>query len=474
MWAKRIGSAGLGGLVGLSGGLWYNWINSLSDRMYTMDDVAAHDSTATGIWVSYEDRVLDVTNFVQEHPGGYDMIMQAAGGPVDYYWAYWARHLNSKKVQPEIEKYTIGRLSDWDGIKVSSDSLYSSDPIRDTHKHAILEGNGPYPCRSQTTPKEMAKQPVTATDAFYVRNHAPVPGPFSHVHVGDLRLSLDELKDFGEVEVRAAMQCAGNRSTQKFKDFGGDAGKGYVKAGIGMIGNADWKGVEILPILKKAYGDIKKGQHIVFEGADGYSASIPAELAEERPVLLVYGMNGQSIPPDHGFPMRVIVPGVIGARCVKWVTSITLSDEECNSCWQKKFYRNRTKALVKAPIQSMICSLNDNEAVHPGVLEVVGIAWGGSSGKRISRVEMSYDAGRTWHECELLDEQPCYQGKFWGWNRWSYTLKVPSEITGNTIELVCRAYDSSGATQPESVTQESGTSGYLYNGWHRLSLRVVA
>lgn len=145
--------------------------------------------------------------------------------------------------------------------------------------------------------------------------------------------------------------------------------------------------------------------------------------------ILAYEMNGEPIPPDHGFPVRLIAPGIVGARNVKWLGKIVLSAEESTSHWQRNDYKSfppskesaspeefaSAYAIQELPIQSAICTPTSGQTVPlvwkqigdqlMPVIELTGYAWSGG-GRAVIRVDLSIDAGKTWHQAELTKEEP--------------------------------------------------------------------
>ena len=203
------------------------------------------------------------------------------------------------------------------------------------------------PWSSETPPDVLEKEGyLTSNEALYVRNHAPVPdcawvpeGESESAYANNHEVSFEvnggasssmttvaELKTrFGTETVTSILQCAGNRASEDIAATGPSGFNGtpfeHIKAG--MVGNAEWTGIALSKVLSALYPSECKAAlkddeeyHVVFEGADGYSASTPLSLvlSRENGCLLVTEMNGKALSPDHGYPLRAFVPGVAGAE----------------------------------------------------------------------------------------------------------------------------------------------------------------
>lgn len=329
---------------------------------------------------------------------------------------------------------------------------------------------------------------VTATDAFYVRGHGPVPelDPAAwRLRVDglverQLSLSLETLQEaFVERTLTATLQCAGNRREGLIavRDIPGEA-----PWGPGATGTATWTGIALADVLALA-GPLDGVAHVGFEGADTspeakpeqlFGGSIPLDKASRPEVLLAWAMNGRPLPPVHGAPVRVVVPGYIGARSVKWLTRIELRSDPWPGYFQDVVYRLLAPEQTAGPGIGMplgLVALNSDvlvpangAEVPAGQVEVRGYAFAGGD-RYVARVDVSTDGGRSWSEAELLDNL----GR-WAWRHWSIVL----ELAPGEHEILVRAWDSSAATQPEDESGLWNPKGYVNNARPRVTVRSVA
>jgi DMSO/TMAO reductase YedYZ molybdopterin-dependent catalytic subunit/glyoxylase-like metal-dependent hydrolase (beta-lactamase superfamily II) len=340
------------------------------------------------------------------------------------------------------------------------------------------------PLNVETPLDVLCESTVTPTELFYVRNHGPVPSvdPSSYVLTVDglvrepLALSLDELRDrFERASVTATLMCAGNRRSELAAIA---PIPGQVPWGPGAIGNAVWSGVRLRDVLFAAGVSVEDG-HVAFTGLDrmeeegeltDFGGSIPLERALSSDVLLADEMNGEPLAPVHGYPLRVVVPGYIGARSVKWVSTITVQSAPSANYFQARTYRLfpatvRTEtatrehgiALGELPVNAVVCAPRDGEAVR-GRLRARGYALTGTT-RRIERVELSLDGGETFVAVELDARAPAGS-----WRLWEAEL----EVAPGPGELVVRAWDSAATTQPEDAGKIWNLKGYVNNAWHRV------
>ena len=343
------------------------------------------------------------------------------------------------------------------------------------------------PFNAETAPGALAEGSLTATDAFYVRGHGTVPeiDPDAwrlRVHglvERELELSLTTLREaFRERELTATLQCAGNRRAGliAIRDIPGEA-----PWGPGATGTATWSGVALADVLALA-GPLPAAAHVGFEGADlcgeatpaqRFGGSIPLAKAGRSEVLLAWEMNGAPLAPVHGAPLRVVVPGYIGARSVKWLERIEVRARPWAGYFQHVVYRLLPQDATPGPGLGMplgLVALNADvlspaagESVAAGAVEVRGYAFAGGE-RHVARVDVSIDGGARWVQAELLDDLGP-----WAWRHWRTTI----ELAPGDHEILVRAWDSSAATQPEDEAALWNPKGYVNNARPRVAIRAL-
>jgi sulfite oxidase len=349
----------------------------------------------------------------------------------------------------------------------------------------LVHGQDPFNAEPPRT--ALARAPLTPLDAFYVRGHGPVPeigeaqwrlevtGQVTHSR----SLTLEDLRGdrFPQTEVVATLQCAGNRRTGllEVRDVPGEA-----PWGPGATGTARWRGVRLADVLAHA-GVGPQARHVAFVGADRsedadppqlYGGSIPLRKALSGEVLLAHEMNGENLVPVHGGPVRVVVPGYIGARSVKWVQRLELRAEPWDGFYQATAYRllapeeemgrGRGMELGEVALNSDFLSPEDRSTVPAGPVEVSGYAFAGGR-REVTRVDISIDGGQTWIQAPLLEDQ----GK-WAWRLWRASV----DLEPGAHEVIARAWDSAANTQPERPESLWNPKGYVNNSWARLWVNV--
>ena len=332
------------------------------------------------------------------------------------------------------------------------------------------------------SPFELLDGLLTPNHLFYVRNHFPVPQLDARSHkltisgaVQNLfTIRFDELLAMPAETRIATMECAGN--SRVFLSPPADG----VQWHLGAIGTAEWTGVPLSALLDHA-GIDHRACEIVFEGADRgmvkerptppgeicYARSIPVSKAQDA--LIAYAMNGEALSPDHGFPIRALVPGHYGMASVKWLSTIHVTTSPFQGYFQTTDYaywrENGAGGPERIPLgdlslKSQIARPQIGESVRAGSrYRVFGASW--SSGT-VEVVEFSDDDGQTWHAAQFLD--PAQPGV---WRRWQFEWQVPA-APGACI-LRSRARDSQGNLQPDEHDHRYGS--YVIH--HVLPIPVV-
>uniref|UniRef100_A0A914LN29 sulfite oxidase n=1 Tax=Meloidogyne incognita TaxID=6306 RepID=A0A914LN29_MELIC len=468
---------------------------------FTFDEVKQHGKDANRIWVTYKQGVYDITDFIQSHPGG-DKILLAAGNSIEPYWLIYAQH-RTDEVLELLEELRIGSLSkdefkDSELGKPSPNDPFGIDPPR----HPALLINSQKPFNAETPSQLLIDNFKTPNDLFFVRNHMPVPNLDERKHFLEvnglgikrgINLSVNDLKNkYEPVKITSTIQCAGNRRNDmnKFKKV-----QGLMWTGT-AISNAEWTGCRLRDVLISAgiNPNDKEIKHVQFEGADmdmtgnKYGASIPFDKAMSPEVLIAYEMNGEPLPRDHGYPLRIIAPGIVGARQVKWLTCIKTSEEESTSHWQRKDYKampsninigdplpfDAVPSIQEYPVQSAICVPTPNTKISKDTENIVveGYAWSGG-GRGIIRVEVSVDGGKNWKCAELKQSEGQDSEHMWAWTLWRLEIEIPEEAKENGhFELICKATDRGYNTQPEDACGIWNVRGLLHNAWHRVDITI--
>lgn len=358
----------------------------------------------------------------------------------------------------------------------------------DKNVHMLIRAEDPL--NAEPPPDALRSSFITPVEDFFTRNHAPVP----HVDPAlyrlrvdglvrqPLQLSLDDLRRrFPSRSVVATLQCAGNRRHELMAIKRID---GEVPWQTCAVGTAEWCGVALCDLLAAA-GVSSDARHVAFLGLDtvrkgerefGFGGSVPLEKAMSPEVLLAFEMNGAPLRPIHGFPLRVVVPGYIGARSVKWLAQITVQTEPSDNYFQARAYKlfspgvtadtaDWTQGLMlgELSVNAVICAPREAESVPAGTVLLTGYALTGG-GRTIERVEISLDGGDSWTVADLSAE-----GNRWTWRFWQVSLHLPP---GAYCACV-RAWESAANTQPEKTKHVWNFKGYMNNAWHRVRFNVI-
>ncbi|EEF48413.1 nitrate reductase, putative [Ricinus communis] len=350
---------------------------------------------------------------------------------------------------------------------------------------------------------------ITPVPLHYVRNHGPVPKASWKdwtVEICGLvkkptRFTMDQLvNDFPSRELPVTLVCAGNRRKEQ----------NMVKQTIGFnwgaagVSNSVWRGVPLHFVLKRCgiYSRKKGALNVCFEGAEDlpggggskYGTSIKKEYAMDpsRDIILAYMQNGELLAADHGFPVRMIIPGFIGGRMVKWLKRIIVTTKESDNYyhykdnrvlpshvdaelanaeawWYKPEYiinELNINSVITTPSHEEVLPINSWTTQRPYTLK--GYAYSGG-GKKVTRVEVTMDGGDTWQVCSLdHPEKPNKYGKYWCWCFWSLEVEVLDLLGAK--EIAVRAWDETLNTQPEKLNWN--VMGMMNNCWFRIKTNV--
>lgn len=305
------------------------------------------------------------------------------------------------------------------------------------------------------TPERALVTPITPTPNAYVRTNFDVP-KLSNDHVievggavrNPLKISIIDLKNLPQKTITATMECAGNDrlAMRPFPD-----GEPWRS---GALSTMTWTGVPLKDVLEMA-GIAPEAIEVLTTAADAgprddaegevrYARSLPIADALHEDTLLALSMNGEPLTPDHGAPVRLVVPGWYGMASVKWITRIDLITEPFEGYFQKKRYvfdddsgispvdRIRVKSIITQPA---------NGGKSPRTAEISGWAWSGNG--PIKRVEVKIDGESTWHDATVGTPDSPHS-----WTPWSLTVPLP--YPGRFV-LSTRATDASGAMQPNKI-----------------------
>ena len=380
----------------------------------------------------------------------------------------------------------IGIIDNYDPKKYSNfKDPYMKDPQRDPELifHSVI------PCNAEVPLDELGDNWITPNHLWYIRNHNPVPEvdikkytlELSGIASKQILLGMEDIKNFKSKNVTTTIQCGGNRRNQ-LNSVKKTMGTPW---NIGAISTAEWKGMELRDLIIQNSA-IKDGKikHIHFEGIDGVKASIPIEkvLNPYGDVILAYEMNGEELPRDHGYPLRVIVPGYVGIRNIKWLKKITLSENEVDGTWQKGIsYKGfphyideineklveKIRPVQEMPIQSGITKISNNN----DKITVEGFAWSGG-GRGIIRVDVSIDQGKTWKMAELKKGSEQNPGRAWAWTFWNLELDIPKDMKNKKTVVYCKATDESYNTQPHNLDYVWNIRGLINNSWDKKEYKL--
>ncbi|MGF6756242.1 molybdopterin-dependent oxidoreductase [Paraburkholderia sp. GAS42] len=337
-----------------------------------------------------------------------------------------------------------------------------------------------HPLNCETSIPALIGGVVMPNAHFYVRNHFQIPDldPAAfRLAVGglverQLNLSLRDLHNMPSQTRIVTLECAGNGRTKFDPPIEGE------KWDLGAVSTAEWTGVTLAEVLDRA-GVRTGATEVMFRGADGgtmeghagplhFERSLQLGHARDPDVLLAYAMNGEPLPVQHGYPVRLVVPGWYAVASVKWLTDIELIDWPFAGHYQadKYWYEwERDGQTVREPVtlqhvRALITEPARDQEVRRGELAIRGVAWSGAA--QIARVDISVGGG-SWQEARLVSER-----KRHSWQWWELITRAHEP---GVVTLRVRATDLAGRTQPEHA--EWNRLGYGNNVIHEVPVRIV-
>jgi DMSO/TMAO reductase YedYZ molybdopterin-dependent catalytic subunit len=323
---------------------------------------------------------------------------------------------------------------------------------------------------------------LTPPSRLFVRNHTVTPtidaASYALEVYGDglrsprtaaspISVTLRDLKRLPRTTLITTHECTGNgRSFFGSQQGTPAAGTSWT---LGAVGAVRWEGVRLRDLLRQLGLD----RDAVSVQATGLDPSYVTGGVDYGPVrrpfpiekalddaLLAWGMNGEPLLPDHGFPLRLVLPGWVGIASIKWLGSLEVSTTELTSPWNTKWYVIGDEVLTTNPVRSAWELPWGAELVRRPRIELTGRSWSGVD--RIHRVEVSVDGGTTWERARLE------RARERGWTQWSWSWRRPG--TGSYV-LLARATDKSGRTQPAETAFNA--NGYFFDAVVRHPVTVV-
>ncbi|KAM0298123.1 hypothetical protein HYE67_001163 [Fusarium culmorum] len=358
-----------------------------------------------------------------------------------------------------------------------------------------------FPYNGEPPKRLVTDKPITPNPLHFVRNHGGIPiidkEDYSFLLDGLVNnpqsFTLADLQDesrFPRMKKHITMQCSGTRRIEQILRYPGQGDEvPQAPWAEGAIGNAEYEGVSLKKVIK-ACGGLKDGaKHLEFYGADtyfkddkamNYVVSVPWSKVKANEIMLAWDMNGEPLPRIHGYPLRVMCLGYIGARGVKWLYRIKAIENPSLAPVQSQEYLYFPQQIAKhnfkltdgiqiqeMPVSSAIMSPWTKQVViHNGIIRCKGWAYSGG-GRWPERVEVSADGGFNWY---TVPEENLSKKRRWSWRTWTFDL--PCDVEG-WVEIVVRCWDNSLNTQPPDVRTAWNWGLHVTSSCHRINIFSV-
>ncbi len=337
--------------------------------------------------------------------------------------------------------------------------------------------------RTFAAPPQALQETIVPNDLFYIRNHWK-DSPEIDINTFQLKidgevertlsLSYEDLKKLPQKRFQVTFECCGNSPVPEYftKSLRISSVMEQIK-GHGIMGNAEWAGVSLKDVLEQA-GVKDSAVEVMFEGADHgpdevvgdpaevtYERSLPMAKALHPDTILAYEMNGEPLPKEHGYPLRLMVSGWYGMNSVKWLVGIHVLDHEFKGFYMTERYMTMNEPGSPVPyryydklqVKSIITNPVPGEIIPLSGYNLAGAAWSGE--EDIEEVEISTDGGQTWNPVEKLRDREAYS-----WYRWEHFWTPPAE---GKYTIMCRATNVEGVTQPMEFPNPWDGRGYGNN-----------
>ncbi len=279
---------------------------------------------------------------------------------------------------------------------------------------------------------------ITPNDDFYVTSQGGTPQierdkwqmRFDGLVARPFTLNYAELVGLPKIEKYFTLECISN-------SIGGTA-----------IGNAKWTGTPLKPLIERA-APLKGAAHAILYGADGLSTGHPLERLWNEENFLAYGMNGEALPPIHGYPVRIFIPGKFGMKQPKWITRIELVNKAYLGYWESRGWSNDCERWA----QARFTDIRDGAKIAGRNFEFAGYAVGNLDG--IKQVEISFDDGKSWRRTTIFSNPSPIT-----WCFWKYVWVNPAK--GN-YKVRVRAIDGKGRIEGRGPTSTfpNGATGQM-------------
>ena len=306
------------------------------------------------------------------------------------------------------------------------------------------------------TPLERQVGVITPASRHYVRDHFAIPAASDRLAIEGavrtpLQLTMGHIRSLPPRSLVVTLECAGNGRAFLDPPVAGEQWR------TGAVGTAEWTGASLGEVLELAE-PLSSAVEVLCVGADAgtpagggadiaYERSLPIGEALREDVLLAYAMNGNDLLPEHGAPLRLIVPGWYGMASVKWLARLRLLERSFEGFFQTERYVVGDRPLREIAVRALITWPRDGERLAERPFVARGYAWSGRGD--LARVEVSADGGSSWRDANLGEEIGRY-----AWRQWHAAIAPPAS---GQLVLLARAVTKAGTTQPlQEVRNERG------------------